>query len=646
MRREIPIYLPDLPVGIRLLNIKNTPFSWRKSIQLLQVLEGSLGVTVENESYSLHAGQVDIINEDEVYSFKSDEDNVILLIDIDPNFFEKFYDDAREVFYYADETASGEEEKYIGLKKLIDIIYYECLKKYDDYEEKIEEKTLELMYYLLNNFHYLYYEGEGVEWNEETFNRSHRIVKYISNNYMDKVSLQDIADQEFLTSQYLSFKIKDTFGQTFNEYVSQMRVEESTKLLLDTDKSIQEIAEDIGFSHSRYYNKHFKLNYNMTPLQYRKKYKMNKKEYEALRQYEDLDLERAEDFIYRFIEDYERYEYDNRIIKIDLDLSGESIGEYRKPTIIDLGDIYLLLEQENRNILSEVLREIEPEYGVIRRLFSEDMDVYRGGGHRLINWTRVENVLEYLDEIELKPIIMKEGIEDNILQDFLEYFHGSFPDIGDCLRDDLSDFEIINMKSNMNPYYDRIEMASFAIKKHLEEGKTILFEMIDEVSRDIILENETFFGGKGLFTSNYLKKPSYYAWLLLSTLGDEIIKAGEGYFVTKSEGEYQILLYNAKELSEDSPKKTLEKRYSINMRNMEKDFQITRYELNSKKGSVYDKWLGLNSPVRLDDDSWELLSEYVHPEVEFEYMVKRPISNLYAEIPPYGVALFVLSEYE
>ncbi|MDV2687397.1 helix-turn-helix domain-containing protein, partial [Alkalihalophilus lindianensis] len=47
----------------------------------------------------------------------------------------------------------------------------------------------------------------------------------------------------------------------------------SEKLLLTTNKSIQEISTECGFSDTKYYYKHFNKWYNCTPAQYRKKYK-------------------------------------------------------------------------------------------------------------------------------------------------------------------------------------------------------------------------------------------------------------------------------------------------------------------------------------------------------------------------------------
>ncbi len=61
-------------------------------------------------------------------------------------------------------------------------------------------------------------------------------------------------------------------GTSFKELVNIVRVDESIKLLLDTDKTISDISLDVGFSHARYYNKSFKDHYNCTPLQFRKKY--------------------------------------------------------------------------------------------------------------------------------------------------------------------------------------------------------------------------------------------------------------------------------------------------------------------------------------------------------------------------------------
>ncbi|MSU02082.1 helix-turn-helix domain-containing protein [Tissierella pigra] len=654
MRKEYVEYIKDLPINIFLANIMEYPIHWQDSIQVLFVLRGTIDVGVENEIYTLEEREIEIINSNEVYSIKSkDPDNLVLILNIDPNFFEKYYDDAKEVFFYTDSSdkKGQEDEKYYELRRYISILVYEAISKIDDYEDKIEEYLLDMMYHLLNNFHYLFYEGEeSLKEDEEQLERYHRIVKYLSNNYMNKVSLQDIADKEFLTSQYLSYKIKDIFGQGFNEYLNQIRVEESTKLLLDTDKNISEISEEVGFSHVRYYNKHFKNHYNCTPMAYRKKNKVNGEQLEKMTKINYLNIKEALPFLNHYIEDYERYNYDNKIIKIDIDLKKDTGETFTRPDVIDLGDIYLLLEEENRRILEEIQREIGFKYCIVNRLFSEDMDIYRDKNHKFINWTRVETILDFLRQQELIPIIRTENVEKYVIDDFIEHFSNLYEeDVEEWLNIKLKDLKPYFPKKDIHGVHDNLAMVPYILYNYIQLNNRIVLNMVDEISKEIILYNDTFFGDKGIFTSNHLKKPSYYGYMLLSSLGDTIIDRGEGYVVTKSEYGYQIMLFNPVELDEEliygeNPlEKIKERKISLNILNMESDFQVTKYVLDKRYGSVYDKWVGLNRPERLDNDNWELLKEYVHPNISFYYGKKSTVYNTVANVKPYGAVLFVLN---
>lgn len=653
MRREYTEYLKDLPINIYLANIMEYPFHWQDSIEILYVLRGTIDLGVESETYTLEEREIEIVNANEVYRMESkDPDNLVLILNIDPNFFERYYDDAKETFFYTNssEDHAQEEEKYYILRRFISILLYETISKIDDYEDAIEEELLQMMYHLLNNFHYLFYDEESLKDDEFQLERYHRIVKYLSNNYMNKVSLQDIADKEFLSSQYLSFKIKDVFGHGFNEYLNQIRVEESTKLLLDTDKNISEISEEVGFSHVRYYNKHFKIHYNISPMQYRKKYKVSLEDLEKLKKITYFDIKEALPYLTHFIEDYERYNYDNRIIKLDLDLSKESIDEFAKPNLIDLGDISLLLEEENRHILKEIQNEIGFKYCLVNKLFSDDMDIYRGKNYRFINWTRVENILDFIKDIKLFPIINTKGVEKRIIEDFVQNFSNIYDDdIEEWLNEDVKSLKPYFPKEDISPLHDTMQMVPYILYSYIHENKRVVLNMIDEISKETLLSNDTFFGGCGIYTSNYLNKPSFYAYKLLSLLGEEVIYKGEGFIVAKSELGYQILLYNPIEIQEDiiyggmTQEKLKERKISINIYNMATDFQITKYDLNKSFGSVYDKWSYLGSPERIDNEHWALLDEYVHPNISFDYGKKSPVFNLITTVKPNGAVLYTLN---
>ena len=656
MRKEHTEYLKDLPINIHLANIRQYPIHWKDSLEILFVLKGSVEVGIETEEYTLQTRQIEIINVNEVSWISSvDDDNLVLIIDIDPAFFKRYYDDAEDTFFYTDSSNKRvqEDEAYYKLREYISILLFEVVSKLDDYEDLTEETLLQMMYHLLNNFHYLFYEGENLEEDELQLQRYHRIIKYLSNNYMNKVSLQDIADKEFLSSQYLSYKIKETFGLGFNEYLNQIRVEESTKLLLDTDSSISEISDKVGFSHVRYFNKHFKLHYEMTPLQYRKKHDLNKKSLIAQKQIEYLPLEESLPFLNNYLESYERYNFDNRIIKLDIDLNKKAIDGFKRPEVIDLGDISLLLEEENRNILREIQAEIGFKYTIVNKLFSADMDIYRGKNHRFINWTRVENIIEFLLDLKLFPIINTKGVETYIIEDFLENFSNIFhQDANKWLDLNLKDLDPFFLKEDINSKYDTMQMVPFIINSYVNLDKRVVLKMMDEIDMDTFLTNDTFFGGDGLYTNNYLKKPSYYAFMILASLGETIIYKGKGYIVTKSHDGYQILLFNPEGLMEDmfleGYKKTAAKakKVSINLYNMEGDFHITKYNLNKNYGSSFDKWRLLGSPERIENEYWDLLKEFVHPDINFYYGKKSLVFNFLTGIKPEGAVLFILKDTE
>ena len=109
--------------------------------------------------------------------------------------------------------------------------------------------------------------------------------------------MSEIADKEHLSIYYLSHIIKEAPGLSFQDLLSYIRVEESEKLLLGTNKKIGAIADETGFSAVRYYIKHFEQWFGMHPLEYRKKYigKIISREIEA--KYERVSPAQIEDAI-------------------------------------------------------------------------------------------------------------------------------------------------------------------------------------------------------------------------------------------------------------------------------------------------------------------------------------------------------------
>lgn len=94
-------------------------------------------------------------------------------------------------------------------------------------------------------------------------------LEYAQNEYADADS-SVAAKKCSLSYAYFSKLFKKTFSQSFSEYVNNIRVSESKRLLIGTDKSITEIAMDTGFSTTSYYISVFKKITGETPYRFRK----------------------------------------------------------------------------------------------------------------------------------------------------------------------------------------------------------------------------------------------------------------------------------------------------------------------------------------------------------------------------------------
>ncbi len=96
------------------------------------------------------------------------------------------------------------------------------------------------------------------------------IIAYIEDNYNKDLGLESIADNFSTTPKYLSKLIKDKLGVNFVDYLAGLRITVAKMLLSETDKSITEIFEEIGFNNRNTFIRAFKKSTGLTPSEYRK----------------------------------------------------------------------------------------------------------------------------------------------------------------------------------------------------------------------------------------------------------------------------------------------------------------------------------------------------------------------------------------
>jgi AraC-like DNA-binding protein/ligand-binding sensor protein len=93
--------------------------------------------------------------------------------------------------------------------------------------------------------------------------------RYIWENYTRKISLQEIAEASGLSAPYFSTIFKDEMGENLSSYLNRLRVEKASRMLLETDLSLSEIAGSCGFEDQSWFSKIFKSFTGMSPGKYR-----------------------------------------------------------------------------------------------------------------------------------------------------------------------------------------------------------------------------------------------------------------------------------------------------------------------------------------------------------------------------------------
>lgn len=96
-----------------------------------------------------------------------------------------------------------------------------------------------------------------------------KAIRYISRNFASPLTLEEVAGEVHLNPAYFSTMFKQSTGSSFKEYLNMVRIEESKRLLSNTDYSVIDIAVATGFEDQSYFSKVFKKYTGLTPKQYR-----------------------------------------------------------------------------------------------------------------------------------------------------------------------------------------------------------------------------------------------------------------------------------------------------------------------------------------------------------------------------------------
>jgi len=132
--------------------------------------------------------------------------------------------------------------------------------------EKLEDddQARALVVDMLTNYHNLVQQGMSKTYSLPI----QRVIRYVYEHLYEPCRLEPIAAAVKLHPTYLSYLFKTEVGGNLTSYVRSQKMEEAKKLLLNTDYSVSQIAEMLGYNSLSYFSKVFTAYFNINPHKY------------------------------------------------------------------------------------------------------------------------------------------------------------------------------------------------------------------------------------------------------------------------------------------------------------------------------------------------------------------------------------------
>lgn len=92
---------------------------------------------------------------------------------------------------------------------------------------------------------------------------------FLHANYQRDISLDDVSMELDISPYYFSKLFKEETGENFIEYLTSIRIQKAKELLSDSNLSIREVCNEVGYQDPNYFSRLFKKNVGVTPSEYK-----------------------------------------------------------------------------------------------------------------------------------------------------------------------------------------------------------------------------------------------------------------------------------------------------------------------------------------------------------------------------------------
>ena len=248
-----------------------TPRHWHNSIEILYITSGNLQVDIGKYSYALKKDDCILINSGNVHSTRCIDGNTSILLQIPSGLLKRYIPNYKNHYFdlsiNSNDGSNNENLNKIKeiLKSMKDLKMYPC----EVGHLRFASLLFEFLFLLYNNFR-ITITNDKLNHSNVSLSNLEPVLDFTRQNYNKHISIKEVADVAHLQPEYFCRKFKQFMGQTYLDYLNEIRLSHNYMDLLNTKDSISNIMERHGFSNYKLFYKIFKEKFNCTPREVRK----------------------------------------------------------------------------------------------------------------------------------------------------------------------------------------------------------------------------------------------------------------------------------------------------------------------------------------------------------------------------------------
>ena len=412
-RHEIIEFGPHIPLKIFIHKLGSVSKHWHSSLELLMVLEGNISITVDGETWQLKDEDVILINSNSIHEIHSENGAVMIAVQIKLSLFNQFQTDLTSIVFDCNSATTHDFKRYANIRFAIASL----IQANSYHSDGTDYMNYSLSYYLVSQLleNFKSNASETLQKQQKYMERLTRIINFINEHYAENFSLSDLAAMENLSVPYLSQFFDKYMGVKFIQYYTGIKLEHAVSDLISTKDSIETIAMRNGFTESHAFIRAFKKQYQMLPSAFRKQQAQNPTLTAHANDINYLLLEPS-----NYLQALTKYLSTNDLsahsmpsaVHKELVVSDIPVTETLTPlrhtfkTFTSVGRAAELLDRNIQEMLIDLQKNVGFRYIKFHGILSDDMMVVSRIGQELrFTYTLVDQVLDFLLSIQLKPLI-------------------------------------------------------------------------------------------------------------------------------------------------------------------------------------------------------------------------------------------------